>query len=174
MSRSWIRAAALVLATAALVHVATVRAIPYAVMRFVSERIVARGAANAFVHVPPVTADVRVVVFPSPDLLYSFCVFDVSHRPLRIHAEVPKTYWSLAVYAANTDNVFVMNDREAEGGALDLLVSGPETPRPASVEGRWVRSPTSRGVVMIRTLVRRPEELDALVATQHRATCALQ
>ena len=35
---------------------------------------------------PPLTAQSRGIVLPSPDLLYSVCVFDVSQGPVRVTA----------------------------------------------------------------------------------------
>ena len=67
-----------------------------------------RGTGPLF---PPMTdASQRRVVMPSPDLLYATCAFDVRQRPLRIQAD-PKLpgYWSIALYAANSDNFFVLN-----------------------------------------------------------------
>ena len=39
----------------------------------------------------------------------------------------PKTrsYWSIALYAANSDNFFVVNDRQAGGRPVDLVLVGP-------------------------------------------------
>ena len=64
----------------------------------------------------------RAIVRPSPDLLYAGCAFDLADGPLRIQATVPRdTYWSLSMFAANTDNFFVVNDRAAKS-ALDAGV----------------------------------------------------
>ena len=73
----------------------------------------------------PVTASSRDIVLPSPDLLYSVCVFDVSQGPVRVTANPQlKSYWSVALYAANSDNFFVINDRKAGDKPVDLwLVS---------------------------------------------------
>ncbi len=171
MNGKWLRSTAVVLGTAAVVHTATIYLLPFAVMRYVSGEIASHGSKNDFIHVPPVTADLRVVVLPSPDLLYSFCVFDVRQRPVRVRADVPHSYWSLSMFAANTDNFFVLNEGQVDGETVDVLLAGPQTPLPAKPQGRLVRSPSSRGVILIRMLVRSPEERDALVDIQHRATC---
>ena len=71
----------------------------------------------------------RRVVMPSPDLLYATCRMDLSQGPLRIQAD-PKTprYWSIALYASNSDNFFVLNDRQANGQPVDLWLVGPHSP----------------------------------------------
>ena len=76
---------------------------------------------------PPMTDHTaRRVVMPSPDLLYALCSFDLSAGPWRIQAD-PRTpqYWSVALYAANSDNFWVGNDAEAHGRPLDVLLLRP-------------------------------------------------
>jgi uncharacterized membrane protein len=59
-------------------------------------------------------------------------------------------YWSLSLYAANSDNFFVIDDREARMGAeITLVRRGRAHPEGASMV---VESPTTRGVALIRRL----------------------
>ena len=104
-------------AVAVLTHVLVVWAIPYVIMAALSASRPAeeRGTGPLF---PPMTdATSRRVVMPSPDLLYASCAFDLSKGPWRIRAD-PKAphYWSIAMYAANSDNFFVVNDLEYDTG----------------------------------------------------------
>jgi len=105
---------------------------------------------------PPVTAQSRQVVMPSPDLLYSVCVFDVHQGPVRItvHPQL-SSYWSIALYASNSDNFFVINDRKAAGKPVDLwLVSegananGKDVPEGSAV----VVAPSTEGFLLMRVL----------------------
>jgi uncharacterized membrane protein len=113
---------------AALAHGLTVRALPRLAMQRVldAER---PGRIEAGVFLPPMTDHhSRRIVMPSPDLLYASCTFDVSTKALRIRAapDAPG-YWSIAPYAANSDNFFVLNDRQAAGGGTQL-VCAPSAP----------------------------------------------
>jgi len=150
----WARGAAWVLAIAAVVHLAAVWAVPRVIMRVLSNGLDAGGA----VMLPPMTdATSRRVVMPSPDLLYALCAYDVSDAPMRIQAD-PKApgYWSIALYASNSDNYFVLNDRRSEGRPVDLLLTGPGTDASAVAvpDGATrVSSPTSHGVLLMRVLV---------------------
>jgi len=96
------------------------------------------------------------VVMPSPDLLYATCAFDVRQRPLRIQAD-PKLpgYWSIALYAANSDNFFVLNDRQAAGAPVDLVLVGPDTAKPGVLPAgaKVVTAPGGRGLLLMRVLV---------------------
>ena len=107
---------------------------------------------------------------PSPDLLYSKCVYDVSARPLRITTPVPDAYWSMSVYAANTDLVAVVNDRELPGRRLDAVLALPGQATPAGV--RVIRVPQARGAAFFRTLVTEPDDEPALDALRREGSCA--
>src|SRR5262245_52948717 len=69
------------------------------------------------------TAASRLVVRPSPDILYASCPFDLSSGPLRVTASVPHTtYCSVSAFDAATNNFFVRNDREVTGDSIELLL----------------------------------------------------
>ena len=102
---------------------------------------------------------------PSPDLLYSHCVFDLSRAPLKVTTAAPvDTYWSVAFYADNTDNFFVLNDTQAQGRPTTIVLVGPGRVVPPQAEGIYVVSaPSMKGIVLFRTLVAddaREPELD--------------
>jgi uncharacterized membrane protein len=120
----------------------------------------------------PTSAD-RVVVLPSPDLVYSIGVFDLSSGPLRITAPASQSYMSLSLYAANTDNFFVMNDRQAEGGKFDLILVGPGASDPG-VEGvRLVRSPSQTGIILFRFFAPEGAPLDEIDALRRQIACTV-
>jgi uncharacterized membrane protein len=70
-------------------------------------------------------------------------------------APVLANYWSVALYAANSDNFFVRNDRQAQGRPVDLWLVAPggdpqQKPPPAGAE--VVVSPSSTGFLLMRVL----------------------
>lgn len=156
--RLWVyRIAALVLTCIAF-HLLAVWAAPRLIMQVLLNGPMAKtmDMHNKAAFPPPVDARSRTVVMPSPDLLYSVCVFDVSQGPVRVKAD-PKlsTYWSIALYANNSDNFFVVNDRNAQGQAVDLwLVSKEanigELPTPAG--SKVVVTPSKTGFLLMRVL----------------------
>ena len=151
-----LRGVLLFIATAALVHLLAVWALPRAIMWRLSAT--ASTEERAGVYLPPMTdATQRRIVMPSPDLLYATCSIDVSQRPMRIRAD-PKTpnYWSIALYAANSDNHFVLNDRQSGGAPVDLVVVGPKAYAQAPVlppGTRVVNAPSAKGLLLMRVLV---------------------
>ena len=156
--RLWIYRSLGMLLTAAAVHLAAVWATPRLIMHKVMTTLTVPAVqpVRGAVFPPAVDATSRRVVMPSPDLLYSLCVYDLSKGPLRITAQPAlQTYWSVALYADNSDNFFVQNDRQTGKGAVDLwLVSeGANAAAPPVPAGsRVVVSPSRRGLLLMRVL----------------------
>ena len=156
------------LALAVAVHVATVLAVPRAVMHVVTSRIAAMVSLNAPLHAPPVGAAEHAVPLPSPDLLYSSCVLDVSNRPVEISVTPGAAYLSLAVFDMRSDNVFVTNDQAAGGKSIRLLIAGPGQAPVAPSGEVLVRLGSSRGLLLLRGLAATPEL--ARISEQARRT----
>lgn len=171
--RPWQRWLALGLTVAVLAHLLTVWALPRLIMREAMTRIgketslqaraqaPERGAPAAAtgVYLPPPTDHTqRRIVMPSPDLLYATCALDLGAGPQRITAQVEHPrYWSVALYGANSDNFFVVNDRKTtEPAQLDLWVVAPGTDRAtlaAPAGSTVVEAPTAKSLLLMRLLV---------------------
>ncbi len=168
----WLLVGALLVAIGAAAHLVTVWAVPRVIMNGAMRRLSQNAGVNHPAHPPLPTPTSRAVVMPSPDLLYTSCVYDVSETPLAISAQVPPTYWSLSIYAANTDNFFVINDRQAQGAEVRIVLAAPAadvTPPPGA---HLVRAPSAKGIVLFRTLVLDPDHAEELVQAQQSMTCA--
>ena len=101
--------AALIIAVVS--HVAIVHAVP----RVLAGAAIARlgeGGFNAWRIAPRVTEQSRAIVRPSPDFGYSLCAFDLSDGAVAIQVAPWEAYWSLSLYGANSDNFFVIDDRD--------------------------------------------------------------
>lgn len=165
----WIAATLLV---AALVHMASVYALPRAIMMLAMTRL---GAPNTM-HVgrrPDATS--RAVVRPSPDLLYATCPFDLSKGPLRVTAPVPHAnYWSVSAFDAATNNFFVKNDRQIAGNTIELLVvehGQAWPPLDNALERIILFAPSEKGIILIRTVIDSDKQIPALAALLHAARC---
>lgn len=153
---------------AVAVHVGAVWAAPRLIMSTAIERLTADTPPNVFLHPPLATADSRSIVRPSPDLAYSSAVFDVSQRALRVRVPVTAPYTSVSGFAAQTDNVFAVNDLEAKNGWIELVLVGPGTPPVPDDGARRVASPTDRGILLVRRVVTSPEALPEIEAARAR------
>jgi len=171
--KPWHRWLALGIAVAVLAHLLTVWALPRLIMSEAMTRIGEetslqagaqareQGAPSAAtgVYLPPPTDHTqRRIVMPSPDLLYATCALDLGAGPQRITAQVEHPrYWSVALYGANSDNFFVVNDRKTtEPGQLDLWVVAPGTDSAAlavPAGSTVVEAPTAKTLLLMRLLV---------------------
>lgn len=160
-----------VLVVAAVVHYFTLIAAP----GFIMGKVLARmGPVNQMQHQGQVTAASRQVVRPSPDLLYSICPFDLSAGPLRVTAKVPPgTYWSVSIFDADTNNFYVRNDSQVQGG-IDLLLVDKAAAKSAVPKGAVVvPSPSVKGLVLFRTLIQDEADFAAIDAVRRQARCAV-
>ena len=167
--------AAATFALAVVLHILTVAAVPRVAMLIASYRILNRSGAgvNTLLHAPRVTVDSRDVVKPSPDLIYSLGVYDVSARPLLITTPVPDTYWSISFYQTNTDNFYVLNDRQAKTFPVKIVLVGPDMSVPDIADAEVVFAPTNKGVFLLRSLIMDEGKLDDLIRIQRMASCSL-
>lgn len=163
------------LLVAAAVHVLAVWSLPRVIMWRLSAT--ATPQERTSVYLPPMTDHTqRRIVMPSPDLLYATCALDLSARPMRIRADLRTPgYSSIALYAANSDNYFVLNDRQAAGAPIDLVLIGPQpyVQAPAIPGGaRTVTAPSARGLLLMRVLVADPAaQKDAVEAARRTLRC---
>lgn len=145
-------------ATVVIVHLLAVWATPRLIMQVLMNGPTAKAQdmRNKAYFPPPVTAASRAIVLPSPDLLYSVCVFDVSQGPIHVTANPQlKSYWSIALYASNSDNFYVINDRKAGNKPVDLwLVSEGANRDSQSVPAgsEVVVTPSTQGFLLMRVL----------------------
>jgi uncharacterized membrane protein len=163
--------AAFTLLLATAVHWATVTYAPTLIMSRAMSLTAGKGT-NKITHGERSTAASRAIVMPSPDLLYSTCSYDVSRRPLKVVTAAPTgTYWSVAFYAANTDNFFVLNDTKAQGQPATIVLVGPGQTVPPAAGTTVVSAPTARGIVLFRTLINDEARLAEIDQQRRAATC---
>lgn len=105
---------------------------------------------------PPTDHHARRIVMPSPDLLYATCSLSLARGPAHITFDGHYgRYWSIALYAANSDNFFVIGDRQTGNGPVDLWVTRTNLERSASTarNALTVESPSERVFLLMRLLV---------------------
>jgi len=127
----------------------------------------ANGTAAPFL--PPLAnANARRVVMPNPDLLYGLCALDLEQGAMIVRVD-PKlsTYWSIALYSSNSDNFFVLNDREAGQLPVELRISTtPDQPKA-------IVAPSKKVLLLMRVLVPdRTQGMDALEAARSSLRCS--
>lgn len=167
---SWGKYVWAALAAGAIAHLAVVHAAPRFMMGAAIERLSKSAGVNTWRMSERVTAASRQIVRPSPDFAYSACVYDLSRGPVVISTAPWEPYWSLSLYAENTDNFFVIDDREAHYGAeITLVRAGRTHPEGAAMV---VESSSQRGIALIRRLAPSPDTYSAAAEVARGDTCA--
>lgn len=172
--KHWLVQAAIVLLLAAGFHVVTIWAMPRVIVHRVTGRMAASGGINRTFSQGLPTERSRAVVKPSPDLLYAVCVFDLSDGPLLVEGDLPGGYWSLSAFAANSDNFFVVDDRQIQGRHARYVLASEAKPAglPAELAAAPVIvAPSASGVLLFRILVLDPADMTAPLAAQQSARC---
>ncbi len=157
------------LIVAVLTHLALIHSAPRIAMGVAIERLSA-GGANSWRFADRVTPLSRTIVRPSPDFAYSACAYDLAQGPLTLRVAPWGSYWSLSLYAASSDNYFVIGDREARNGAeITLVREGRRAPQDAA---HLVESPSRRGIALIRRLAPTLESYNAAARVADNDVCA--
>jgi uncharacterized membrane protein len=154
--RYWTWWTLIVLVIAILVHVLSVWAVPRVIMSKVFEGVPAASDTNRAFYPPMTSAESRSIVMPSPDLLYAICTYDLAGGPVRVTANPGlDSYWSVALYSAASDNWYVINDRQAGGRPVDIVVAERGMVRSASAastSAKVLEAPSQKGLVLMRVL----------------------
>ncbi|MBI1392817.1 MAG: DUF1254 domain-containing protein [Alphaproteobacteria bacterium] len=163
-------AAALFVASAIAGHIATIAATPGFIMGRVMGGVAARaGDWNRMVHAPPPSPDARTIVRPSPDLLYSICAYDLADGPVAIETGATEGYFSISFYDGATNNFRTENDDtlDADRASMTIVRAGDAAPTGTTT----VRSPSERGVALIRRRISTPDRIAAALASQAGDAC---
>lgn len=165
----------LFVALAVAANLVTVAALPWLINAVVLHKIAAlAGDYNHALVAPRANAESKTIVRPSPDLLYTACVFDISERPLHVTAPVQDSYVSVSGFDANTNNFFAVNDGSAAPGIdgqkhFDLVIARSEVAVPAGA--KLIVAPSDRGLILFRSLVTHEKNLARLQEFQSQQDC---
>jgi uncharacterized membrane protein len=169
---NFLRWAAGTLVLAAVVHFAVILAYPLTAMRGLMDAVEDEaGGPNLAIYPPRPDHTARRVVRPSPDLLYAICVYDVSEGPVFVRGPAVDTYWSLSLYAANSDNFYVTS-RVPKGQRWGHVVLAEKGTDVAEIPYPVVAPPTKRGLAVYRMLVESGDRLAMLDTLRKRTGCA--
>ena len=158
------------LALSAIFHVATIKAIPYAVMSMIQQKTMAQEniGFNEVSYRKLITEDERVVIRPSPDILYSGMSFDVSQTPLLISANVVKgKYWALNFYDMETNNFGIFDDRKVVGDEFKIILAHKGAEIKNTQGHKVLRAPHKTGVMLSRLVIPDRSVIDEYQKLQH-------
>ncbi len=135
-------------------HFGTLKAAPSVIMSKAMQTMAERGIPlHQFVLGSRITPQTQSVVRPSPDLVYSICLFDFSGLdvPLAISAGVWDDYGSISFFDAKTNN-FATIRVGAGSSEVVLTPHGMASPADPTNGVTHIKTPTKRGLILIRRL----------------------
>lgn len=115
------------------------------------------------------TAKTAKVVADNADTLTRSAIIDLSDGPVVFTADVPADdrYWSVSLFAHNTDTYFVTNDRKTGPGPYRLLIRTKDQAAPQGVAVDDVAvSPSRKSFLIIRAIMRDRNDLAEAQALQ--------
>lgn len=165
--KRWVLPAILgILFTAVIAHFLTLIVIPVMLMEITT----AKTPYNVLSFGTVQTAEQRYTVRPNPDIIGTVASYDVSRQPIRFTATVPDdTYWSVSLFAQNTDCYFVINDRQVNTNSLEILIIKQGMQCPEAGEAMIVVSPTDKGILLVRHILPGKEKLAEVLQIQKQA-----
>ncbi|GMG87405.1 DUF1254 domain-containing protein [Biformimicrobium ophioploci] len=181
--KSFLKWMACALGGAVLVHVAVIFSMPKFIMGGLWEGAVKgeKAAVNRFLAADKASAENRRVVRPSPDLLHSTCLVDLSSGPVMLEGEWLAGYWSLQLYDMRASNFASMTNLEGRGSAAQLKSPGtfkvalvPTPAGRAELESQGYRVfevAGERAIALVRWSALDAEQENAALAAQQGARC---
>ena len=163
---------AITLLLAATLHLCAMYALPRMVTHRLLDRVFnssqnwAKEKVNRLFHATLRAPGTDKIPIDNPDTMTSFGFYDLSKGPVRVHCAKPTAgnYWSLSLYAWNTDNYFVINDKQVDGNTIDVVIVHKGQKYIALPGEKVVESPDKKGIILNRIIVRDRNNSDELMA----------
>lgn len=161
-----------------IVHLATVLVLPRTATQDAYARIATLSPVNAFVPLPDPSADNAPVPFMDPAFASAVCRYDLSGGSLKFSAPVSPAYTSVSFYTRNGVAYYAINDRAAGRRVieLELMTSAqraelPDDEEITAADRLIVESPTSTGLIVLRTFAPEPGLMPLAKASLNGAKC---
>ncbi|WP_298301106.1 DUF1254 domain-containing protein [uncultured Erythrobacter sp.] len=172
--KGWIGPIAFAAVTGIAAHWATLSFAPGVIMDRTLLALKNRDVAlHAFTTPQRITPETQAVVRTSPDLFYALCRYDLSEPESRLYVKIGRwpEYQSLSFFDAETNNFVTIRGEEEED--VWVVLATKDTPILGEGEYGNPRSPTTRGVVLIRRLAPTQELFDQALQAAEADECRL-
>jgi uncharacterized membrane protein len=162
-----------------LAHLVSVLAMPRLALDDAFARLSQLGAPNSVSAVPDPSPLGAVLPRMDPAFVSTVCVYDLSQNALRIHVPAAPHYLSVSFYTRHGLAYYAINDRTAGRRATDLLLMTPaqraalpEDEEITAADRLIIESPSSEGIVLIRSFVPERGERELVRMRLAEARCA--
>jgi uncharacterized membrane protein len=171
----WLLAGALLGGT---VHLVAVLILPRTATQDAYTRLTPVAPANMVVAVPQPSPQNEIMPFMDPAFATAVCRYDISERPIKLTAPVVAAYTSVSFYTRRGVAYYAINDRSAGRKVieLDLMTSEqrsqlPEDEDITAADRLIVESPTTTGLILLRTLAPEPGLMQIAHSALEQSSC---
>lgn len=166
-----IAATLLVAVTALVTHKIILTQVPVKVMDTIGDRVASQaGGWNRCLHNQTYGPQADTVRRANPDSLVSAMAYDLSDGPIRVSGETWARYWSMSLYQQNTDNFFVINDRDMASNRFDFVLTLDHHDT-SQLSGERIVSPTTKGIMLIRRFAADEADMPGILENQDAMIC---
>lgn len=109
-----------------IIHIATVLGLPHYADKDAYTRIGTLAVDGRFTTLARVTPDVKPLPLLDPAMAHAVCRFSLANGPVRIRAEMPDVYWSIALFNRAGISSYSLSDRGVEQKAIDVLIANAD------------------------------------------------
>lgn len=161
-----------------IVHLVTVLLLPGMATQDAYSRLVPMTPVNSVTAIAPPSPEKAVMPFMDPAFAWSVCRYDISEGPLKFSVPVSQAYTSVSFYTRTDVAYYAINDRAAGRRSieLDLMTTDqrnelPENEEITAADRLIVESPTTTGLIVIKSLAPEPGLLQAARSALAGAQC---
>ncbi len=165
---------------AGIIHILCVFSIPLLAERDAWGRLSAVMKPNTLV--VPDGKNAPQLPFTSPDVVTSYCLFDISQNNVIVKSPLPEGPWSLTISARNGENFYVVTGADAKRPQVRLLII-PQNRLPEEEstekteegdEQNIIVSPSETGIIAIRAPLRGESFRAQALEELYKARCEIQ
>ncbi len=184
MTRGWLggglgRAIICGVIAAGIVNILATFATPELLQPRAYDRVTEHLPVNSLVVLPRPAPESQLLPYQEPDMHWAVCRYDVSAGPVTAKVVLPASGWTLALYAPDGNNFYVMPGRDQRTTTINALLisAGDETPLPPidqrtrAAAPTQIQVPASTGLLVIRAPIKGESYHAEVEAVLARASC---
>lgn len=164
-----------------IVHLATILILPNTARQNANSRLAEIAAINTIVQLPAPTPAQAIMPFMDPAFSAAVCRYDLAAGPLKFSVPIGRAYSSVSFYTNQDIAYYAINDRAAGRRVIELELMTleqraelPEDEEVTAADRLIVESPTTTGLILIRSLAPEPAMMPAARAALATAKCEIQ
>jgi uncharacterized membrane protein len=164
-----------------IVHLSTVLYLPRTATQDAYSRLTPITTVNTVVTLPSSSMPTATLPFMDPAFATAVCRYDLSLSSLKLTTPISPAYTSVSFYTRHGLAYYAINDRAAGRRIIELELMTPaqhnqlpEEEDITAADRLIIESPTSTGLIVIRTMVTETGQLPTVLEILSQAKCQLQ